>query len=258
MIGLNLIDFCGLKLVDASKIDFAIYITSILNRKSRNIVCFSLNGQSFSLYHSSQRFKELMDQADLIHADGMSIVKASRLISGKRISERIATTDWFHNLAKLTEGTELSHYFLGGSRETIKQAVKNIEQFYPRLTIKGYHHGYFSNPNEIIELLRKENPDILWIGLGRPKQEEIALILKKETNIGFIKTCGGLFDFLSGKNKRAPLWMRDLGMEWLYRLFLEPKRLFIRYFATNIHSMFLFLKYFLKRVFESGKAKNGV
>lgn len=237
------IDFCGIKIVNASRDDFTKCITTSLINGERRKVCFSLNGQSLSDYHSSKFFSELLSKGDIIHADGMSIVKASKYVSKQPLIERIATTDWFHDVARSTENTPISHYFLGAKQEVLEQVIANVKSLYPGLKIAGYHHGYFKEDNEIIALLNSSNPDILWVGMGRPKQEKYALLFKDKTNVGLIKTCGGLFDFLSGKNKRAPLWMHNLGLEWLYRLYLEPKRLFKRYLKTNIHSIYIFVKF---------------
>lgn len=242
------LDFCGIRLVNLSRADFTNCIIESLKKGNRKKICFSLNGQSLSDFHRSPSFRELLSKGDLIHADGMSIVKASKFVSKERLIERIATTDWFHDIAKSTEDTSITHFFLGAKHEVIVQVVSNIRSLYPNLKIAGYHHGYFKNDNEIIELLNFNNPDILWVGLGRPKQEKYAILFKEYTNVGLIKTCGGLFDFLSGKNKRAPLWMHNLGLEWLFRLYLEPKRLFKRYFITNIHSLSIFFLYWLKNI----------
>ena len=113
---------------------------------------------------------------------------------------------------------------------------------YPRLRIRGYHGGYFSSGQEhqIIANINAARPDILWIGMGAPRELSFALRNRRHLHgVGIIKTAGGLFDFLSGRVRRAPSWMQAMGLEWAHRTLLEPRRLAGRYLRTNPHALFL-------------------
>jgi N-acetylglucosaminyldiphosphoundecaprenol N-acetyl-beta-D-mannosaminyltransferase len=104
--------------------------------------------------------------------------------------------------------------------------------------------AYMSADEEgaVVDEINAAAPDILWIGMGVPREISFSTRHRdKLTNVGLIKTSGGLFDFLSSKNSRAPAWMQTTGLEWLYRLSLEPKRLFRRYASTNLHAAYLLL-----------------
>jgi len=186
-----------------------------------------------------------MKQADIIHADGMSVVLVSRLLGRKSLPERIATTDFFHIAANSAGMNRLSFYFLGGQAEVNAKAYAIAKQLYPGINWVGNHHGYFAK-NEVdalCEKIRAAKPDVLWVGLGRPKQEIFAVQNRtKLVGIGWIKTCGGLFDFLAGEKRRAPEWMQLTGLEWIWRIIQEPRRLIRRYAFTNLHALWrLFL-----------------
>ncbi|RZF58939.1 WecB/TagA/CpsF family glycosyltransferase [Sphingobacterium corticibacterium] len=239
------IRFCGTELVCLSKDEFAAFAIDISHRFNK-IISFSLNGESLAKFHNDADFRTLFLNADYVHADGMSIVSASKKLSKEALPERIATTDWFHNVAEQSEESGESHYFLGGDELTIQKTIGNVRKLYPNLKIAGYRNGYFSEADqqEVLNDINSARPNFVWVGLGRPKQERFSLLIRDNCEVGLIKTCGGLFDFLSGNNKRAPVLMQKLGLEWLYRLSLEPKRLFRRYFVTNCQCLIIFSKYY--------------
>jgi exopolysaccharide biosynthesis WecB/TagA/CpsF family protein len=193
---------------------------------------------------SNSAIRELFLKADLIHADGTPLVKAARLLAKTPLPERVATTDLVHNTARMAEKEKASFYFLGATQEGIEKAVDNMKRLYPDLIFAGYRNGYVSADEEqgVIDEINRAAPDILWIGMGVPlEQRFVARNLEKLTGVGVIKTSGGLFDFLSGKNSRAPQWMQDVGLEWAYRIYQEPGRLFWRYLTTNPHAVWLLL-----------------
>ena len=212
-------------------------------------ICFSLNGESLSDYHCNKVFREVFKCADYVHADGMSIVNISRILKVKNLRGRIATTDWFHDIAKISAKHRIRHFFLGAKPKTVAKVVEHVRKWYPDLPIAGYHHGYFSKIEEpdIIDKINKSKTDILWIALGRPKQEIFSITWKHALKVKWIKTCGGLFDFLALEKKRAPLWIQKVNLEWAYRFSLEPKRLGSRYIRTGLLSSLIALKYLFKK-----------
>lgn len=196
----------------------------------------SANGQVIALARSDAPFKALLLGADQIHADGMPMVLLSRFFSRKALKERVATTDLVHSVAAQAEQAGLSFYFLGGTPDVNRTAVARLQEAYPKLRFAGARDGYFTADKEpaIVAEIAALKPDILWIGLGVPlEQQFVARNIDKLTGVGVIKTSGGLFDFISGKNSRAPVWMQNVGLEWLYRTILEPRRLLSRYLKTN-------------------------
>jgi N-acetylglucosaminyldiphosphoundecaprenol N-acetyl-beta-D-mannosaminyltransferase len=200
------------------------------------------NGQVISMCASDPAVRRAYSEADLISADGMSVVIASRLRCPESLPERVATTDAFHDVAEIAEREAISFYFLGASEEVNAKAVAKAMQLYPGLRSVGRRNGYFSSDEEeeIIEAINAAAPDILWIGMGVPRQQHFVLRHRARlTRVGLVKTCGGLFDFLAGKSSRAPYWMQRYGLEWLYRTWREPRRLGWRYAVTNPHAIWL-------------------
>jgi N-acetylglucosaminyldiphosphoundecaprenol N-acetyl-beta-D-mannosaminyltransferase len=208
-------------------------------------VITSANGQVVSMCARDPTIRALFLDADLIHADGMPLVFASRLRSRAALPERVATTDLFHDVARAAEAAGATFYLLGGTRDAIKAAVANVRELYPRLAIAGYRHGYSRRDGDEAQVITDINaaqPDILWIGMGSPLELAFALRNRQQlTHVGLVKTSGGLFDFLSGRNGRAPAWMQSVGLEWLHRLALEPRRLLLRYLTTNPHALYVLL-----------------
>lgn len=211
----------------------------------RPLVITSANGQVVSMCARDPVPRSLFLSADLIHADGMSVVFASRLKGRRRLPERVATTDLFHDVARRAEMSGASFYLLGGTRDVNQAAVDNLRRSYPRLVIAGYRHGYCRRAGEEAEIIAAINaarPDILWVGMGAPL--ELAFVLRNRHrlhHVGVVKTAGGLFDFVAGRHARAPAWMQAAGLEWLHRLALEPRRLLYRYLTTNPHAIFVLL-----------------
>ncbi|MBO6718120.1 MAG: WecB/TagA/CpsF family glycosyltransferase [Rhizobiaceae bacterium] len=196
----------------------------------------SANGQVLALCGDDAEFLELMLSADQIHADGMPMVTYSRLFSAKPLPERVATTDLVNAVARHAAKAGATFYFLGAKEEINQRAVEAVQRNHPGLEFAGRRNGYFGRDDEdaVVAEINKAAPDILWIGLGVPlEQQFVHRNINRLTNVGVIKTSGGLFDFLSGKNRRAPRWMQNLGLEWAYRAWLEPKRLAMRYITTN-------------------------
>jgi len=205
----------------------------------------SANGQVVSMCARDPAVRSLFLSADLIHADGMSLVFASRMRHRTRLPERVATTDLFHDVAHRAQTSGASFYLLGGTRATNAAAVANVRKLYPRLVIAGHRHGYCRRSDDeaqVIGAINAARPDLLWIGMGAPL--ELSFVVRNRErlrNVGLAKTAGGLFDFLAGRNARAPAWMQLTGLEWLHRLVLEPRRLGYRYMTTSPHAIFVLL-----------------
>jgi exopolysaccharide biosynthesis WecB/TagA/CpsF family protein len=196
----------------------------------------SANGQVIALCSKEPSHRELMVEADQIHADGMPMVMFSKLYSSHPVPERVATTDLVHAVASKAQQAAVSFYFLGGTEEVNAKAVAAMQAAYPKLIFAGRRNGYFGPEQEeaVIAEIQAAKPDILWVGLGFPlEQAFVSRNLDRLKGVGVIKTSGGLFDFLSGRNSRAPAWMQRAGLEWAYRMFNEPRRLTLRYLVTN-------------------------
>lgn len=206
-------------------------------------VVFSSNGQGVALAGKNSDFAKAMAQADIIHADGMPVVFASKL-TRHPLPERIATTDFFHDAARVAEKFCLRFYILGSDESQNKRAVDFIRREYPLVDIVGRRNGYFGEELDdlVCKEIRESRADVLWVALGKPKQEFWAIKNREKLRgIGWIKTCGGLYAFLAGDAPRAPKIFQDLGFEWLYRALKEPRRLAFRYLVTNPYALMLLL-----------------
>ena len=209
------------------------------------LVFTSANGQVLSMCARDARIRNLFLDADLIHADGMPLVFVSRLFSKTPLPERVATTDLFHDTAIVAQQRGASIYLLGATKAVVDQAVRRTRELYPTLKIAGYNSGYLRRDGDeerIVADINQAKPDILWLGLGAPAEQSFAARNRNKLHgVGLIKTSGGLFDFVSGRNSRAPAWLQRIGLEWAYRIYLEPRRLAGRYLLTNPHAIFLLL-----------------
>jgi N-acetylglucosaminyldiphosphoundecaprenol N-acetyl-beta-D-mannosaminyltransferase len=204
----------------------------------------SANGEVLARCHADPEIAALFAMADQIVADGQPMVTASRYLCHVALPERVATTDLFHDVAAKAEQTGQSFYFLGATGKENARALEAVRAAYPRLNIAGACHGYLKG--EALEAKLAEinalKPDILWLAMGIPHEQKFMRDHgAKLDQVGVVKTSGGLFNFLSGTNSRAPGWMQSIGFEWAWRMALEPKRLFWRYLTTNPRALMLML-----------------
>ena len=204
---------------------------------------FASNGHAIALAAQDEAFRFTFEQADIIHADGQAAVFASRLLTKTPIPERSATTDFIHDASKLAVEHGLRFFLLGATEEANAEAARVLRETYPGLQIVGRRHGYFGKDeeDEICDEINLTQPDVIWVGLSVPTEYEFAVRNKTRLRAGWLVTCGGCYNFVTGAYKRAPYWMQASGLEWLFRLGLEPRRLFWRYAVTNPLAMFLLL-----------------
>ena len=199
-------------------------------------VVVSSNGAVIAAFHRDVEFRRSILQADIVDADGMSLVLATKLLCRVPLRERVATTDFIHDACAAAVKHELRFFFLGGADGIAAQAASNLRTLYPGLQIVGTHKGYFRSDEEagLCEEIERVGTDVLWVGLGSPLQERFAATNRDRlTKVAWIRTCGGLFDHYVDGAKRAPDWMQDVGLEWLHRVIREPIRLGPRYLMTN-------------------------
>lgn len=204
-------------------------------------VVVASNGSVIAGYHRQPAFRSLIDQADLIDPDGMSLVLTTRLLWRRPLGERVATTDFIIDACEAAEKAGLRFFFLGGRPGIAARAADELRRRYPGLQIVGVRHGYFDDVEvpEICAEIRASGADVLWLGLGSPRQEAFAIANRAQlAGLGWIRTCGGLFDHLGAGVRRAPLWLQNAGLEWLHRAMLEPRRLGGRYLVTNPAALF--------------------
>lgn len=201
---------------------------------------FASNGHAVAFAATDAKFRALFDAADIVHADGQPVVIASRLLGRNAVPERSATTDFIHDAARAAVANGLSLYLLGGTEDVNARCAEILRFTYPGLRIAGRRDGYFGADDEaaVIEDINRSGADIVFVGLGVPKEYEFSVRNKTKLKAGWLVTCGGCYNFVTGDYRRAPDWMQRFSLEWLFRLAREPRRLFWRYAVTNPLALF--------------------
>lgn len=190
-------------------------------------------------------YRRLTNEADIALPDGKPLVWAAGLLEKARL-QRICGRDLMSSVCKESLKSGYSHYFLGGRETVLSTLIKKLETKYPGLNIAGYYSPPFrpltkEEDRRIIQMINDSKADIVWVGLGAPKQEQwIAEHLGKIKSPVMVAV-GAVFDFFSGNVKQAPQWMQKVGLEWFFRFCVEPHRLWRRYIYNNPKFMYLLL-----------------
>jgi N-acetylglucosaminyldiphosphoundecaprenol N-acetyl-beta-D-mannosaminyltransferase len=189
--------------------------------------------------NQSQGLPELgraLRAADLVYCDGYGVRLAARALD-LAIPHRMTGADWIWGLATLCELSGSSIYLLGSEPPIAHEASARLRRWYPRLEIAGAHHGYFAldspHNDRVIEDINAARPDIVLVGMGTPKQELWVDRYADRLDGAVVWTVGALFDYVSGHTPRAPRWLADNGLEWIFRLAIEPRRMWRRYLLGN-------------------------
>lgn len=200
----------------------------------------TINAHSYNVARKDDLFAEALTKGDYLIPDGMSVVKACKWLHAKsQPKERIAGADLFgFEMDKLNKkgGTVM---FMGSSEKTLAKVVVQAAKVYPNLKVVTYSPPYKPEFNDednkdIINAINTANPDLLWIGMTAPKQEKWTYSHWNDLHIHcHVGTIGAVFDFFAGNTKRAPQWWQEHGLEWLYRLIKEPRRMWRRYIIGN-------------------------
>ena len=194
------------------------------------------------------QFAQLYQQADLILTDGKPLVWISKL-NGTPIKEKISGSDFFPALCERAAEKGYSLFILGAAQGVAAKAAENLQAKYPGLQIAGTYSppvGFEKDAQElqkIADMIRTANPTILAVSLGSPKGEKFIYQHKDTFGVPLSLSIGAAVDFEAGNVKRAPKWMSDHGLEWLYRMAQEPKRLAKRYFVDAVEILPIAWKY---------------
>lgn len=195
----------------------------IENNKKSFIV--AINPEKILKARKDEKLKELLNNATYEIPDGIGVIYASKLRKGN-IKTRITGIDSMEMLCKLSEEKKYKIFMYGAKEETIKKAKENLEIKFPNIQIVGTINGYEKDNDKIISSINKSKADIVFVALGSPKQEYWITENMDKVSAKIFQGVGGSFDVFSGNIKRAPNWMQKIGLEWLYRLIKEPKRIF--------------------------------
>lgn len=204
-------------------------------RLSRPVLSTSMNGQTIYEALKDRTIATLFNRFDHVSMDGQPPVLLSRFWRHS-FAERVATTDLIHDVASagLVEGVR--HFLFGAEPDIVKAAAAQLRAAHPGIAIVGVQHGYVTGDEleRVAAKITKSRAEIVWVCMGVPREQDVTLKLAElAPNVAVFKTGGGVLDFVSGAKKRAPTWMQSVGLEWLFRLQLEPKRLLKRYAISS-------------------------
>lgn len=183
---------------------------------------------------SDSKLNQVVESAELVVADGVPILWTSRLLHAA-LPGRVAGVDLMARLLKRGDQEKLRVFFLGAHQEVVTALVEQTKQKYPQLVITGYRNGYFNQQKwpEIIQQIRDSQADILFVGMPSPFKETWCFDHLQALGTPIVLGVGGSFDVLAGFTRRAPLWMQNAGLEWFWRLLMEPRKMWKRYLTTN-------------------------
>lgn len=211
------------------------YLFENMKTARGNYIC-AANVHTTVTAHEDESYRLVQNNSFLTLPDGkpLSIIGKKK---GFTTMDRVTGPDFLEEVLRRTENTELKHYFYGTTQDNLDAFLNKVRELFPRLNIVGAEPSVFrplskEEENELIYRINKTKADFVWIALGAPRQEIFCNKLSKKTNAVWVAV-GGAFNVISGVIPRAPQGLQDHGLEWLYRLSKEPRRLFKRYFVTN-------------------------
>lgn len=198
-------------------------VEDIKNNKKSFIV--AINPEKILKARKDKNLKELLNKATYQIPDGIGVVYASKLTKGN-IKSRVTGIDCMEMLCELSNEKGYRIFMYGAKEEVVVKAKEELEKKYPKINIVGYMNGYEKDNDKILKAINKSKAEIIFVAMGSPRQELWITNNMDKLCVNVYQGVGGSFDVLSGNIKRAPKWMQDCGLEWLYRLLKEPKRIF--------------------------------
>ena len=243
-------DLFDLKFVSVNFDKFIQIIADLVPAKKK-VTIFPVSVDVLIKSKRNAEFFFTLKNASFLLPDGMPMIWASKLI-GKKLKAKISGSDLFPSLCKMAAENNYRVFFLGAKPGVAQKANEIIKRQYPQLNVAGVYSppfGYERVEEEnlkIVKMIIEKKPDILFVGLGAPKQEKWIWRYKDEINVPVSIAVGASFDFVAGNVRRAPKWMQQIGLEWFFRLCQEPRRLWKRYFVGNIIFIWMVLKEFIK------------
>jgi len=201
----------------------------------RYVCATSVHGLVEAAQHVS--FREILNGASIVTADGMPLVWLGRLI-GSRGMERVYGPDLLLEVARQSVARRVRHFFYGGMPGVAQELGRQLRSRFPGLEVAGTYCPPFrpltrAEEDDVVVRINESRADIVWVGLSTPKQERWIASLRRLLSVKVLVSVGAAFDFHSGRVRQAPLWMRRSGLEWLFRLSREPGRLWTRYAVNN-------------------------
>ena len=211
--------------------------------KKEKFIFHNVNSHILIRANKYEEFKNNLQQFSTLFIDGVGVYLASKFLYGnhKKV-KRITGTDLYYHIVDYAIRNKRKVFFLGVNSLTSEAIRSYMVSKYPTLNVVGTECDNGFNDKEMTDKINNANPEILFVGLGTPKQEEFIIKNKQKINCPVLISVGSGIEYLAGIKTRAPKFMQNLGLEWLFRLFLEPKRLWRRYLFGIPHFMLLIFK----------------
>lgn len=229
---MDIVDVFGVKIHNTSLDDVTDQVDEFLKGDTLKVI-YTPNTEIVMAAKDDRNLMELINRGDLILPDGIGLIYGSR-IQKRPLKERVTGFDISMKMLEIANKNRYSLYLLGGKDGVARDAAKRIEERYSNIRIAGFHHGFFKGSHiglvgereeqDIVDEINRVNPDIIFVGLGFPRQEMWIDGNRHRLKGRVIIGNGGVMDILSGNAKRAPEIYQKLGLEWLYRLIKEPSR----------------------------------
>lgn len=219
-------------------------IENAINLKKKIKIGYT-NPHLVRLSYKEKNLKKVLNAFDINHIDGTGLTIAFRLLNNKIVS-RFNWTDHAYTFLSDCEKKEWSIFFLGGDQATVSQAVQTVKRFFPRLKVAGFLNGYNGLNDDSVSVINQSSPDILWVGLGSPKQELWVAKNFEKFQCSVIQCVGDIFSHIVGNRFRGPTFLRKLGLEWFFRLVQNPVKYFDRYVIGIPYFLFLVARYKIK------------
>ena len=251
--GIEAINAFNIRINPLRRTDFMSIIESSI-KKGEQLAQFGVNSATINDIVRNEELRRIINKADLVHIDGMSVVWALRSF-GYSVPERVATPDLADDILGMADREKMSVFLFGAKESILSLCRQNIEKKYPAITIAGARNGYYKpeEEKEIFDMINKTNPDILFLGMSSPKKELFFESHRHDLHARYVLGVGGYFDIVSGLIKRAPHWMQNSGLEWLYRLMQEPRRLWKRYLIGIFQFSWLVISEKFRRLFKRNR-----
>ncbi|MDD4008255.1 MAG: WecB/TagA/CpsF family glycosyltransferase [Fermentimonas sp.] len=238
--------------------NFELYNGPLIELDSSKKLINTLNAHSYNTLKKDVFFREAIYASDMLLPDGISVVLAMRILKGEKL-KKIAGADLFQYEMQRLNSINGKCFFLGSTPKTLKLITERAKREYPGIQVYSYSPPFkpvFSEEDNkaMIDAVNEVEPDVLFVGMTAPKQEKWSYQFYDELKAGHICCIGAVFDFYAGNIKRAPDWMISAGLEWLYRLLSEPRRMWRRYIIGNS----LFVYEILKEKFLSSNNREAI
>ncbi len=214
----------GVNLDNLNKEDWLNEVTKLVEGNNSGKYLVRPNAEIITYATKESSFKNILNSADLAIPDGVGVQLASKLLN-LGIKYRFGGPESMLEIVKLCEEKGFSIYLLGSKVQTVSKASKNLTKQFKNLKIVGYQSGYFTDPALVVEAINKVKPKVVFVGMGFPRQEEWVWENRDKLNVNLLITEGGSFDYLAGEVPHAPEFIRKIGLNWLFRLVIQPWRL---------------------------------